>query len=179
MKTRAVTSILAVLALTVFGAGSALAFAGHQHGAGKPMQHDMGKMDMEGMMAEPHHVLAMAYMQNLGAFTHALHHQAEAATPLDASFARAAVDEIKRSIDEMEKHHAEHMKTMSVEMRSHMEMMMKDMDTHRAMIKDAVGALDKDVHVDQIDAKKVAADCGIVIEHLDAMSKMHRDKKPM
>lgn len=171
--------MLALLALTVFGAGSAMALAGQQHGADKPMQHGEGMMDMTGMMAEPHHVLAMAYMQNLGAFTHALRHQAEAATPLDASFARAAVDEIKRSIDEMEKHHAEHMKTMSVEMRSHMEMMMKDMDTHRAMIKDAVGALDKDVHADQIDAIKVAADCSVVIEHLDAMSKMHGEKKPM
>ena len=163
MKTRAQISILALL----------------EHGADKPKQHDVGKMDIERMMAEPHHVLAMAYMQNLGAFTHALHNQAESSTPLDASFARAAVDEIKRSIDEMEKHHAEHMKTMSVEMRSHMEVMMKDMDTHRAMIKAAVDALDKDVHADQIDAKKVAADCSVVIEHLDAMSKMHGEKKPM
>ena len=179
MKTRAEISIIALLALTIFGAGSAMALARQHHGADKPMQHGTGKMDMSGMMAEPHHVLAMAYMQNLGEFTHALHHQAEAASPLDADFARSAVDEIKRSFDEMEKHHGEHMKTMSAEMRSHMEMMMKDMDTHRAMIKDAVGALDRDVQSDHIDAKKVAADCAVVLEHLDAMSKVHGDKKPM
>lgn len=179
MKTRAGISILALLALTVFGAGSAMALAGQQHGADKPMQHGAGMMDMSGMMAEPHHVLAMAYMQNLGAFTHALHHQAETASPLDTDFARSAVDEIKRSFDEMEKHHGEHMKSMSPEMRTHMEAMMKEMGMHRAMLKDSVGALDRDVQSDHIDAKKVAADCAVILEHLDAMSKMHADKKPM
>ena len=77
----------------------------------------------------------------------------------------------------MEEHHGEHMKMMSDEMRSHMAAMMKDMDTHRSMLKDAVSALEKDVKADQPDSKRVAADSAKVIKHLDEMSKMHDDKK--
>ena len=179
MKTKAYTTILAVIALMLFSAVGALAQTEHQHGAQKPMQHDTSKMDMSSMMNEPHHALAMAYMQNLGSFAKALHHQAEGTSPLNAKFARAAVAEIKRSLDQMEEHHGEHMKMMSEEMRSHMAPMMKDMERHRSMLKDAVSALEKDVKADQPDSKQVAADSATLIKHLDEMSKMHDDKKAM
>src|SRR5450759_307353 len=104
MKTRAYTRILAAIALMLFSAVGALAQAEPQHGAQKPMQHDMSKMDMSGMMNEPHHALAMAYMQNIGTFARALHNQAEGGGPLSAKFASAAVAEIKRSLDQMEEH---------------------------------------------------------------------------
>jgi hypothetical protein len=64
-------------------------------------------------------------------------------------------------------------------MRSHMEPMMKEMDTHRAMLKDAIRALETDVRADPLDAMKVSADCEVVLDHLDGMSKMHDDKGPM
>lgn len=177
MKTRACTTILAVIALVLFSAASALSQTKHQHGAQKPMQHDMSKMDMSSMMKEPHHALAMAYMQNMGTFARTLHNQAEGTSPLDAKFARAAVAEIKRSLDQMDEHHRAHMKTMSEEMRSHMAAMMKDRETHRAMLKDAVNALEKAVGADQPDSKQIAADSANVLKHLDEMSKMHDDKK--
>jgi hypothetical protein len=176
MKTKAYTTILAVIALMLFSATGALAQTEHQHGAEKPTQHDMSKMDMSSMMNEPHHVLAMAYMQNIGTFAKPLHNQAEGSSPLNAKFARAAVDEIKRSLERMEEHHGEHMKTMSEEMRSHMAAMMKDMEMHRSMLKDAVSALEKDVRADQPDSKQVAADSAKVLMHLDEMSKMDDDK---
>jgi hypothetical protein len=179
MKTRAYTTILAVNALMLFSAGGALAQTEHRHSAQKPMQHDMSKMDMSSMMNEPHHALAMAYMQNIGTFAKALHNQAEGSSPLNAKFASAAVAEIKRSLDQMEEHHGEHMKMMSDEMRSHMAAMMKDMEMHRSMLKDAVGALEKDVRADQLDSKQVAADSANVLKHLDDMSKMHDDKMKM
>ena len=184
------TIFLAVcIALTCLAAG-ALAQTEHQHDTQKPspstgvqgkkpMQHDMSKMDMSAMMNEPHHVLAMAYMQNMGTFAKTLHSQAEGSSPLDATFARAAVAEIKRSLDQMEEHHGEHMKMMSEEMRSHMASMMKDMDMHHSMLKDAVSALEKDVRADHPDSKQVAADSATVLKHLDEMSKMHDDKKGM
>ena len=186
MKTKAYTTILSVIALMLFSAVGALAQTEHQHDAKKPspstqgkkpMQHDMSKMDMAGMMNEPHHALAMAYMQTIGTFAKTLHNQAEGSSPLNAKFARAAVAEIKRSLDQMEEHHGEHMKMMSEEMRSHMAAMMKDMDMHRSMLKDAVSALEKDVKADQPDSKQVAADSANVLKHLDEMSKMHDDKK--
>jgi hypothetical protein len=188
MKTKAYTTILAVIALMLFSAVGALAQTEHQHDpqkpapstgmqGKKPMQHDMSKMDMSRMMNEPHHVLAMAYKQNLGTFAKALHHLAEGSGPLNAEFARGAVAEIKRSLDQMEEHHGEHIKMMSEEMRSHMAAMMKDMEMHRSMLKDAVSALEKDVRADQPDSKQVAADSANVIKHIDEMSKMHADKK--
>lgn len=186
MKTKAYTTILAVIALILFSAVGALAQTEHQHDAKKaspstqgkkPMQHDMSKMDMSKMMNEPHHALAMAYMQTIGTFAKTLHDQAEGGSPLNAKFARAAVAEIKRSLDQMEEHHGEHMKMMSEEMRSHMAAMMKDMDMHRSMLKDAVSALEKDVKANQPDSKQVAADSANVLKHLDEMSKMHADKK--
>jgi hypothetical protein len=177
MKTKAYTTILAVIALMLFSAVGTLAQTEHQHGAQKPMQHDMSKMDMSSMMNEPHHALAMAYMQSIGTFAKTLQSQAEGSGPLNAKFARAAVAEMKRSLDQMEKHHGEHMKMMSEEMRSHMSAMMKDMEMHRSMLKDAVSALEKDVRADQPDSKQVATDSGNVLKHLDEMSKMHDDKK--
>jgi len=177
MKTKAYTTILAVIVLMLFGTVGALAQTEHQHGTKKPMQHDMSRMDMSGMMNEPHHALAMAYMQNIGTFAKTLHNQAKGGGPLDAKFARAAVAEIKRSLDQMEEHHGEHMKMMSEEMRSHMAAMMKDMEVHRSMLKDAVSALEEDVRADQPDSRQVAADSANLLKHLDEMSKMHDDKK--
>jgi alpha-L-fucosidase len=177
MKPKAHTTILAVIALTLFSAADMLAQTEHQHGAQKPMQHDMSKMDMSAMMNEPHHLLAMAYMKNLGTFAKTLHDQAASTSPLNAKFARVAVGEMKRSLDQMEEHHGEHMKMMSEEMRSHMATMMKDMDMHRSMLKDSVSALEKDVQADQPDSKQVAADSANVLKNLDEMSKMHDDKK--
>lgn len=179
MKTKAYTTILAVIALMLFGAVGALAQTEPQHGAQKPMQHDMSKMEMSSMMNEPHHALARAYMENIGTFAKTLRHQAEGSSPLNAQFARAAVAEIKRSLDRMEEHHQEHMKMMSEEMRSHMAAMMKDMEMHRSMLKDAVSALEKDVRADQPDSKQVAADSANLLKHLDEMSKMGDDKKGM
>ncbi len=172
MKTKAYTTILALSALMLFSTVGAQAQTENQPSAQKPAQHDMSKMDMSSMMNEPHHVLAMAYMQNIGTFAKPLHNQAKGSSPLNAKFARAAVDEMKRSLDRMEDHHGEHMKTMNQEMRSHMAAMMKDMEMHRSMLKDAVSALEKDVRADQPDSRQVATDSANVLKHLDEMSKM-------
>lgn len=177
MKTRTYSTILAVHAMLLFSAASAFAQADVKHAAQKPMQHGMSKTEMSSMMNQPHAVLAMAYGHNLGTFATSLHKQAESSRPLDVTFARAAVDEIKRSLDQMDDHHAEQVKMMSEAMRSDMAAMMKDMDTHHAMLKDAVAALEKDVRADPLDAKQVAGDSGNVLKHLDEMSKMHDAKK--
>ena len=176
MKTKAYTTILAVIAVMLFSSVGVPAQTEPQHGAQKPMQQDMSKMDMSSMMNEPHHALAMAHMENIGTFAKTLNTQAEGSSPLDAKFARAAVAEIKRSLDQMEEHHGAHMKTMSAEMRSHMATMMKDMDMHRTMLKDAVSALEKDVRADHPDSKQIAADSDKILKHLDEMSKMQNEK---
>ena len=77
MKTQPYTTIPAIIALMLFSGVGALAQPEHQHDADKPLQQDMSKMDMSSMMNEPHHALAMAYMQNIGTFAKTLHNQAE------------------------------------------------------------------------------------------------------
>ena len=188
MNAKNITTILVVMTLTLFSAANASAQTEHQHDTKKPppqaskqdkkpMQHDMSQMDMSAMMNEPHHVLARAYMENIGTFAKALRDQAQGSSPLNADFARAAIAEIRRSLDEMEKHHQEHMQGMSADMKTHMAAMMKDMEAHRTKLKAAVAALEKDIQASPLVAKQVAADSADLVKHLDDMSKMHSTGK--
>jgi triacylglycerol esterase/lipase EstA (alpha/beta hydrolase family) len=181
MKTKVISTILLALSL---GGFSAMAIAQHESHSTKkaPSQPaTQGKQEMPHdhmMMAkEPHHVLAMAYHQNLATFAKALHEQTAQASSVNVEFVRAAVAEMRRSFDQMEEHHGEHLQTMSAEMRSQMAAMMKDMEMHRSMLKDAVSALEADVRAEQPDSKQVATDSANVLKHLDEMSKMHDDKQ--
>jgi glyceraldehyde-3-phosphate dehydrogenase (NAD(P)+) (phosphorylating) len=191
MKTKTYKTIPLVVAVTLFIVTGTLAQTEHHNSAqqspsttAKQQQeqmhrHDMSQTDMSSMMKEPHHILAMAYMQTVGTFSKALHDKVTGADSINPQFARAAVDEIKRSLDQAEQHHQEHMKTMSEEMRSHMGAMMKDMDMHWSKLKEAVAALESDVHSSSLNAKQVAAHTAEILKHLDEMSKMHgQDMKP-
>ena len=130
-------------------------------------------MDMSKMMREPHHVLAMAYQQNLAAFAKALHEQTAQATSVNVEFASAAVAEMRRSFDQMQQHHQGHMKTMSAEMHAKMGAMMQQMETHRTELNTQLTALEQEVQSATPDAKKVSTLAADVQTHLDAMSKMH------
>ena len=74
------------------------------------MSHDQM---MAGMSKEPHHVLAMAYHQNLATFAKSLHERTMQASSVNVEFARAAVTEMRRSFDQMKQHHQEHMQAMN------------------------------------------------------------------
>jgi hypothetical protein len=50
------------------------------------------------------------------------------------------------------------MKTMNAEMRPHMASMMKNVKMHRAMFKDEVAALEKEIRADHPDSKQIAAE---------------------
>lgn len=179
-------TILAAIALTMLGAVTAQSQTQNQNYTDdqtapaqtskqvhEQMHRDMPKMDTLDMMNEPHHVLAMAYRQNIGTFAKALRDQAQAGGSLSADFARAAVAEMTRSFDQAEEHDREHIKTMSADMRSRMAAMMKEMDMHRSRLKVAIAALEKDVQDYTLNSKKIATDSADVIRHLDEMSKMH------
>ena len=71
-----------------------------------------GSMSMSEMMREPHHVLAVAYKDNLTTFTKALNAQAKQGGPINTEFAKAAVAEIRRSFDQMSLHLQDHMNAM-------------------------------------------------------------------
>jgi hypothetical protein len=172
MRTIVFATSLALLTFALTRAMAAPPSTAHQQAAMPAMQHDMSKMDMAGMKTNAHHVLAMAYMQNIRIFATALRTHAEGSGPLNTKLAREIVAEIDRSVDQVEKHHEAHVKSMSTEMRANMAAMMKMMDMHLSMIDDAVDVLSKDVRASQPDAKQVAAHAGELLGHLDAMSKM-------
>lgn len=185
MKFTSIRFSLAMGAMVVLAATNAFPQTQHQHGENKPasqtakqqyQKHDMAKMDMSSMMNEPHHLLAMAYGRNIGTFAKALQDHATASNTLNVEFVRTAVAEMKRSLDQLEKHHKEHMQTMSEDMRSKMSAMMTEMEMHRSKLKDAVAVLERDVKADTPDAKRLAADSAEVLKHLDEMSKVHGDK---
>jgi hypothetical protein len=130
------------------------------------------------MMAnEPHHVLAMAYHQNLTVFTKAVQKQTAGASSVNVGFARAAVGEMRRSLDQMKQHHQEHMQTMSVEMQTKMGGMMQQMVTHQTELNTRLTALEQEIQSATPDAKKVSTMAASVHSHLDAMSKMKHDGK--
>jgi hypothetical protein len=101
--------VLTALMLGAFGAASAAAMvddAAPKPGrpALKPMTHDPDHL----MTAnEPHHLLAMAYHQNLMTFAKALHEQTAQATTVEVEFARTAEKEMRHSFAEMKRHHAD------------------------------------------------------------------------
>ena len=181
MKTRTLSTISMILTL---GALSATAATPEQAGsASKPA---MGKMEMSHdhmmMATEPHHVLAMAYHENLAAFAKALHEQAASAGPLNIDFARTAVSEMRRSFDQMKQHHQEHMEGMSAKMHAKMDAkmdakmsgMVEKMQTHQADMNTQLTALEQEINSSSPDAKKISTLAGSVHTHLTEMATMHK-----
>ena len=159
--TKAIPMILMALSLGAFGAiVTAAEHKGHS------------TMSME-MAHEPHHVLAMAYHQNLATFAKALHGQIEGASSVNLEFARATVAEMRRSFDQMKQHRQACMQAMSAEMQAKMKGKMEQMEPHQNQLNDQLTALEQEVQSAAPDPKKVSTLASNVLTHLDAMSQMH------
>ena len=129
------------------------------------------------MMEEPHHVLAMAYHQNLAVFAKALQQETASGKPVNLDFARSAVSEMRRSFDQMKLHHQDHMQTMSSEMHTKMKSMMQPMETHQTEMETQLKSLQQEVEVSAPDAKKLSTMAASINTHLLSMSKMHANCK--
>lgn len=174
MKTKSISTFVAILTFVLASAiGTA---AQHEHHP-QPAQQKPASMDMSKMMQEPHHVLAMAYMQNLAAFAKALRDQTDSTKSVDAEFARAAVAEMRRSFDATQQHMADNMKSNSADMQSHMSMMMQGMDTHISAIKQSLTALEHEIQADTPSATKISASAGEIVKHIDEMGQSHAAHK--
>ena len=176
MKTRIYSILLAIFALVFTSAAGARAQEHqHQHGTQKPPAHTdkQSEMDMSAMMNEPHHLLAIAYVQNISAFAATLHMQAGQAKALDADFARAVASEIRRSFDSMQQHLQESKNSMPADMQSHMGMMLQGADEHITQIRQHLTQLEKDVQADTLNSKSIAEHAAQIHTHADAMSKSH------
>ena len=131
------------------------------------------------MASEPHHVLARAYHQNLAVFARALQEQAARPGALNIEFTRSAVSEMRRSFDQMQSHHQEHMKTMSPEMHASMSEMMQQMETHRTELNTQLKVLEREAQSSTSDVKAIATAAADIHKHLDAMDRMHRNGSVM
>src|ERR1044071_1548249 len=186
MKMSMYRAILPLLALVLIGAAPSRAQTEHQHQSDdkktstppikkgqKYLDQELLKTEVSGRKNEPHYVMAMAYLQTIATFAKTLGDQASGDRPLSADFARAAVDEINRSLDKAKEHHQEHLKTMSPETRLRLAALVKEMDSQDTKLNSAIDALEKDVRNYTLDAKQIAADSAAILKHLDGVAAMY------
>lgn len=153
---------------------AAWAQAKHTHSAEK--QAGM-KSEMASMMTSPHHLLMSAHLKSMAGFATALRDQAVKPGTLNLEFARAAVAELRHSLDAMEAIHQEHMQSMNAEMKAGMQTMMAKMEKESSTVKDQVSALEADVAANTPESTQVAAHANALLKHFGMMAKRHSGKK--
>ena len=116
---------------------------------------------MKEMMRNPHHLLMMAYHNNVMTFGHKLKMVAKQGETVPRDFARTAVAEMKRSVEEMERHRAEAMRNMPADVKGHADMK-KMMDQHLVTVKTHLRELETLAGKDRVPSAEV-------IKHLEFM----------
>ena len=137
---------------------------------------------MNGMMEGPHHVLAMAYRDNLTTFAKALQGHAAHSKTVNLDLARPAVAEIRRSFDQMQQHYQAQMQMMTMmmgdSMKPAMSGMLQHMETHLAALGEHLTALESEVNASTPDPKKVSEHLTEILKHSAGMSAMPAKAKP-
>ncbi len=175
MKTRKHARVLAtttLLALLMSGAAATAVAQIPTKPSPSTPQHQQGMKDMKGMpamsgmMRGPHHMLAMAYRDNLKTFAEVLSGHVAKATTVNLDLARPAVAEVRRSFDQMRQHHQAQVMMMSDHADSAMSAMKRHMETHLTALGEHLTALESEVAASTPDPKKVA-------EHTTEILKQH------
>src|SRR5688572_23926121 len=111
VNTRTLLAATAVMLAVVIPSAT---WAQHKHTQSTQKKSGMGMSpEMAKMMKSPHHVLMTAHMNSMSEFARALRDQAVKPESLDVEFARAAVAELRHSLDAMEAIHQKHMQGMN------------------------------------------------------------------
>jgi hypothetical protein len=148
---------------------------------GKMPEHHKAMKDMQGMsdmMNGSHHVLAMAYRDNLATFAKALNGQVTRSNTVDPDVARPAVAEMRRSFDQIQQHHQAQAAMMADHMNPPMTDMMHHMDTHLTELGEHLTALESEVNAATPDPKKVAEHTSEILKQCTEMSAMPAMPKP-
>jgi len=145
--------------------------------AGMP-QHQEGMKGMQGMMEGPHHVLAMAYRDNIATFARALRSQVDRSKTVNLDLARPAVSEMRRSFDQMKQHHQAQMSMMSDQTKPAMSGAMRQMETRLATLNEHLTALKSEVNASAPDPKKVSLHTSEILKQCAGMSAMPGKAKP-
>ena len=150
----------------------------------RPMQHE----GMRSMMVQPHHVLAMAYRDNLVTFAHAVQNQGTRMKTVNLTLVRPAVAEMRRSFDQMRQHHQAQQAAMgdSTMMprgmrgdsaKKAMAPMMEDMTRHLTAIEGHLAALETEVKSDAPDAARVTEHTSAILKESAGMPATSRMDK--
>ena len=184
-------SATATLLALLMSAGASTSMAQTTKTApGKMPQHQEGKKDMKGMqgmqgmhgmhgmMGGPHHVLAMAYRDNLATFAKALQGQVTRTKSVNLEMARPAVAEMRRSYDQIREHHQAQMKMMGDHTESPMPGNMKHMETHLTSLDEHLSALESEIGASMPDYRKVMEHTTEILKKGAGMSAMPAKAKP-
>jgi cytochrome c556 len=144
----------------------------------KMPQHQEGIQGMSGMMEGPHHVLAMAYRDNLATFARALRAQVTQSKTVNLDLARPAVAEMRRSFDQMKQHHQAQMTMMGDQTKPGMSGTMQQMESHITALGEHLTALESEVNTSTPDPKKVSEHATEILKQCADMSAMHGKAKP-
>lgn len=129
-----------------------------------------GMHTMSGMMDAPHHVLAMAYRDNLATFGRSLRGHVTKSKTVNLELARPAVAEMRRSFDQMQQHHQAQMATMPGDMKASMSEMMTHMTSHMTSLTEHLTALESEVGKTAPAAASVVDHANEILKHCAGMS---------
>jgi len=163
---------------------------------GKMPQQQAGMKDMpgmSGMTGTPHHVLAMAYRDNLATFARALQGQVTQSKTVNLDLARPAVAEMRRSFDLVKQHHQAQMTMMGDKMmgdkmmggkmmgdktKPPMPETMQGMENHLTALNEHLSALESAVNAGTPDARAVSEHTTEILKQCAKMSAMPAEAKP-
>ena len=176
-----VPAAASLLALLVCGATATGMAQTPTPSPGTMPPHQEGMKDMQGMsgmMRGPHHVLAMAYRDNLATFAQALQGEVTQSKTVNLDLARPAVAEMRRSFDQMKQHHQAQMTMMGDQPKPAMSGTMQQMETHLAALSEHLTALESEVNASTPDPKKVSEHTSEILKQCAGMSAMPGNAKP-
>ncbi len=167
------------------------------------MQDMQGMAGMSAMMKGAHHVLAMAYRDNVVTFAQALRAHVAQSKAVDLDLARPAVAELRRSFEQMQQHHKAHAAMAGGMMRgepmagdktlrdtmmhermkaghatSPMPDMMQGMDMRLAALNEHLTALESELNADAPEPAKVSAHTTAIVQQCAALFAMPTKMKP-
>ena len=131
---------------------------------------------MSGMMGGPHHVLAMAYRDNIATFGRALRGQLASSPTVNLDLARPAVAEMRRSFDQMKEHHQAQM--MMDNTKPAMSEPMKHMEAHLSAVGEHLTALESELNAATPSPAKASEHTNMILKECGGMSPMPAKAKP-
>lgn len=120
---------------------------------------------MQEIKTSSHHVLAMGYRTTLLAFAKGMKKTAERSETVPALYARTAVDEMKRSLELMEKQHLDVWKNLPAEKKALLEDVPQLMHEHMVDVKARLEHLGELTKADRISSEDVINDLQYVLKH--------------